>query len=49
MIFQIDVMATVWLFLYEGESNSYLVLFPVYLVLGVHAWYITTKIPKDPP
>ena len=49
MIFQIDVMATVWLFMYEGESNSYLVLFPVYLVLGIHAWYITKKMPKDPP
>ena len=49
MIFQIDVMATVWLFIYEGESNSYLVLFPVYLILGIHAWYITTKMPKDPP
>ena len=49
MIFQIDIMATVWLFIYEGESNSYLVLFPVYLVLGIHAWYITIKMPKDPP
>ena len=49
MIFQIDVMATVWLFMYEGESNSYLVLFPVYLVLGIHAWYITKKMPKYPP
>jgi hypothetical protein len=49
MIFQIDVMATVWLFIYEGESNSYLLLFPVYLVLGIHAWYITKKMPKDPP
>jgi len=49
MIFQIDVMATVWLFMYEGESNSYLVLFPVYLVMGIHAWYITKKMPKDPP
>lgn len=48
MIFQIDVMATVWLFMYEGES-SYLVLFPVYLVMGIHAWYITKKMPKDPP
>jgi hypothetical protein len=25
------------------------VLLPVYLLLGAHAWYITTKIPRDPP
>lgn len=49
MIFQIDVMATVWLFMLQGESNSYLVVFPIYLVLGIHAWYITAKMPKDPP
>jgi HEAT repeat protein len=49
MIFQVDIMVTVYLFKYEGEFNSYLVLFPVYLVLGIHAWYITTKMPKDPP
>ena len=49
MIFQIDVMATVWLFKYMGDSDSFALLFPIYLVLGIHAWYITTKMPKDPP
>jgi len=49
MIFQIDVMATVWLFKMEGDENSFSLLFPIYLVLGIHAWYITTKMPKDPP
>lgn len=49
MIFQIDVMTTVWLFKIEGDANSYAVLLPVYLLLGAHAWYITTKMPKDPP
>lgn len=49
MIFQIDVMATVWIFRYEGDANSFCLLFPIYLVLGIHAWYITTKMPKDPP
>lgn len=49
MIFQIDVMATVWLFKLEGDANSYAVLLPIYLLLGFHAWYITTKMPKDPP
>lgn len=49
MIFQIDIILTVWLFKYEGDFNSYAILFPVYLLLGVHAWHITTKMPKDPP
>jgi HEAT repeat protein len=49
MIFQIDVTATVWLFRAEGEGNSYAMLLPLYLLLGVHAWYITTKMPRDPP
>jgi HEAT repeat protein len=49
MIFQIDVMTTVWLFRMEGDQNSYAVLLPIYLLLGAHAWYITTKMPKDPP
>lgn len=49
MIFQIDVMATVWLFQMEGTAISYAVLLPVYLLLGTHAWYITAKMPRDPP
>jgi hypothetical protein len=49
MIFQIDVLTTVWLFRLEGDDNSYAVLLPIYLLLGLHAWYITTKMPKDPP
>ncbi len=49
MIFQIDVMATVWLFKMEGDSTSCAILLLVYALLGIHAGYITTKIPKDPP
>ena len=49
MIFQVDVMVTVWLFKMEGDTNSYALLLPVYLLLGIHAWYITTKMPRDPP
>jgi len=49
MIFQIDVMTTVWIFKLEGDTNSYAVLLPVYLLLGAHAWFIATKLPKDPP
>jgi HEAT repeat protein len=45
MIFQIDITATVWLFRYQGEVSSYGLLFPVYLVLAFHAWYIAQKMP----
>jgi hypothetical protein len=47
MVFQIDITATVWLFKYGGETNTYSVLFPLYLLLALHAWYITKKMP-DP-
>jgi hypothetical protein len=46
MIFQIDITATVWLFRYEGEGNTYTLLFPVYFLLALHAWYITKKMPE---
>ncbi|MFZ0005725.1 HEAT repeat domain-containing protein [Methanoregula sp.] len=45
MIFQIDVTATVWLFKYQGDNTTSAVLFPIYIVLGIHAWYITRKMP----
>jgi len=45
MIFQIDITATVWLFMYQGEVSTYSLLFPVYLVLAFHAWYIAQKMP----
>ena len=46
MIFQIDITATVWLYRYEGEGNTYTLLFPVYFLLALHAWYITKKMPE---
>jgi len=49
MIFQIDISATVWLYRSEGDANTYLILLPIYVILALHAWYITTKMPKDPP
>ena len=49
LVFSFDELITVWVFKWEGDTNSYLVLFPIYVILGVHAWYITTKMPKDPP
>ncbi|WAC05712.1 MAG: HEAT repeat domain-containing protein [Methanoregula sp.] len=48
MIFQIDITATVWLFKFGGETNTYSILFPLYLLLGIHAYYITVKMPEPP-
>jgi HEAT repeat protein len=45
MIFQIDVTATVWLFKYEGQGDSYGLLFPLYVLLALHAWYLARKMP----
>ena len=49
LIFQIDITATVWLFRFEGEGTSYLLLIPIYLALATHAWYLAKIMPKDPP
>jgi HEAT repeat protein len=49
MIFQIDITVTVWLFKIGGEFLTYAVLLSVYIVLAVHAWYITKTMPEDPP
>jgi len=48
MIYEIDIFATVWLLQYWGEF-SFEALFPIYFVLAVHAYYITIKMPEDPP
>jgi HEAT repeat protein len=45
MIFQIDITATVWLFRYEGETSTYGLLLPIYLIMALHAWYIAQKMP----
>ena len=49
MIFQVDVTISLWLFKAQGEANAYAILYPVYILLGVHAWYITKMMPEDPP
>jgi hypothetical protein len=46
MIFQIDITITVWLFKYEGEGSTYGLLFPVYIILALHAWYLARKMPE---
>ncbi len=48
MIFQIDITVTVWLYKAQGETNTYSVLFPLYLLLAVHAWYLAKNMPEEP-
>lgn len=48
MIFQVDITVTVWLFKVQGESNTYSLLFPLYLLLAVHAWYLAKHMPEEP-
>jgi hypothetical protein len=49
MIYEIDIFITVWLLQYGGENVSFEMLLPIYFVLACHAYYITTKMPPDPP
>jgi hypothetical protein len=49
MIFEIDIFGTVWALKYGGETFTYETLFPIYLLLAIHAYYITVKMPRDPP
>jgi HEAT repeat protein len=46
MIFQIDVTLTIWIFKIWGETNTYSILFPVYLLLAIHAWYMAKMMPE---
>jgi hypothetical protein len=46
MIFEIDIFGTVWAFKYLGEEFTYETLLPIYLLLALHAYYITTKMPE---
>ena len=48
MIFQIDITVTVWTFKEMGESNTYGLLFPVYFLLAIHAWYLAKNMPEEP-
>ncbi|OPY35991.1 MAG: putative lyase [Methanoregulaceae archaeon PtaU1.Bin059] len=45
LIFQVDVYATIWTFAATGEFISFILLFPVYLLLGFHAWHRARQMP----
>jgi hypothetical protein len=46
LIYEVDIALTIWIFKYWGETNTYETLFPIYLLLAIHAYYITTKMPE---
>jgi HEAT repeat protein len=48
MIYEIDIFATMFLWSYF-EEFSYELLLPIYTILAIHAYYVTIKIPEDPP
>ena len=45
LIFQVDVYATLWTFTTTGELTSLEILFPIYLLLALHAWCMAKKMP----
>jgi len=49
MIFELDIFGTVWALKYMGEDFTYETLLPIYFLLAIHAYYLATKMPRDPP
>lgn len=45
LIFQFDVTVTLWLLRFGGESLSFTVLIPIYVLIAIHAAYIAIKMP----
>jgi len=45
-IFEFDIAITLVMLTYEPEQLTYGLLFPIYALLGLHAWYIATKMPE---
>lgn len=45
LIFQFDVTVTLWLLRFGGETLSFTILMPLYLLIAIHAAYIAIKMP----
>ena len=45
LVWQVDITATVWLFTITGEQPAYAALFPIYLFLAAHGYYMATRMP----
>ncbi|HVN66638.1 MAG TPA: HEAT repeat domain-containing protein [Methanomicrobiales archaeon] len=46
LVFQIDVTATLWLYAFVGSQDTYGLLFPLYIILAAHGWYLAKKTPE---
>ena len=46
VIFQVDITATLWLFATLGDQFTYDLLLPIYLLLSLHAWYLSRQLPE---
>jgi HEAT repeat protein len=46
IIFQIDITFTLWLFVYWGKTLTFGVIFPIYTLLAIHAWYMAHKMDR---
>ena len=45
LIFQLDIYATLFIYTTTGQFTSVEILFPLYILLGIHAWYLAKKMP----
>jgi hypothetical protein len=45
LIWQVDISATVWMFTITGEQPAYAALFPIYLFLAAHGYYMAKRMP----
>jgi HEAT repeat protein len=45
LIFQIDIYLTLWIYNIYGEFAALDILLPLYLLFGIHAWYIARSMP----
>ncbi|MDD1652110.1 MAG: HEAT repeat domain-containing protein [Methanomicrobiales archaeon] len=45
LVWQVDITATVWLFTITGEAPAYAALFPIYLLLAAHGYWMASRMP----
>ena len=48
MVFQIELYVTITVYQQQGEYFTNMILWPLYLLLGVHAWYLAKNMPEEP-
>ena len=46
LVFQVDVTATLWLYAFVGNQDTYGLLLPIYVILAIHGYYLAKKMPE---